>query len=123
MKYRWLIFLSVLVVIIFEIRYVTASSPTYVKFIGVATAFVIFFISLGMAATSIFRMLGSLITKTRVFIVFNSGAILVLCVAGYHRRTGESVTSFLVIWLIMLAAFNGTLWISANRVKDWKIRA
>jgi hypothetical protein len=120
MKYRWLIFLSVFVVIILDIRYIAASSSTYVKIIGIATLILMFFISLGMVATSIFRGLGSLVSKPRVFVIFNCGAILVLCMAANHRRAGESLATFLVIYLIVLAAFNGTLWISANRAKDWK---
>jgi hypothetical protein len=121
MKYIWLIILSVFVVIIFGARYVTDSSPTYLKLIGVATLFLIFFTSLGMAATSVFRGLRSLVTKAQVFVIFNCSAILLLCMAGYYRRTGESLATYLVIYLIVLAAFNGTLWISAK--KGWKVRA
>jgi hypothetical protein len=94
-----------------------------VKFFGVATGLLIFFTGLGMAATSVFIVLRSLVTKTQVFVAFNCSAILTLCLTGYLRHRAESVVSFLVPSLIVLAAFNGTLWISANKVKEWKIRA
>jgi hypothetical protein len=123
MKYRWVLLLSLFVLISFDIRYATASGPSYVKLFGEASVILMVLSGVGIAATAVFRGLRSAVTKTQVLAMFNCSAIALLCIDGYHRRRGESLVTFSVISLIVLVAFNGTLWNSFNKIKQWKVQA